>query len=117
MIPVTSTNINETAVYVDTTAVHVDTMVCNPDRLTRVDISETVVRGSDMTVKSAAVETTGVETTGVEPAATEPAMPSTAVPPSACVGEIWLTEDSGAQQRSCNAHDGPHLSRSSLVIP
>jgi hypothetical protein len=111
MIPVTSTNINETAVYVDTTAVHVDTMVCNPDRLTRVDISETVVRGSDMTVKSAAVETTGVE-----PAAVEPAMPSTAVPPSARVGEIWLAEDSGAQQRSCNAHDGPHLSRSGLVI-
>lgn len=115
MIPTTpTTNISDTAVYVDAmaygTAVHVDAIVCDPDLPMRVDSSETVVHGSDMTVKPAAVKS------AVEPTAVEPAMPSASVPPSARVGEIRLAEDNRAQQRSCNAHDGPHLSRGGLVI-
>ena len=81
MIPVTPAVISETAVHVDTTAVDVDTMVCNPDLLTRVDISDIVVHGSDMTVETAAME---------------PAMPSASVP-SARVGKIRLEEDDRAQ--------------------
>ena len=92
MIPVTPAVISETTVHVDTTAVHVDTMVYGtavyvdavvyrPDLLTRVDISDTVVYGSDMTVETAAVET---------------AMPSPSVP-SARVGKIRLEEDHRAQ--------------------
>jgi hypothetical protein len=77
------------------TVVHVDTVVYNADLPRRVDISETVVHGSDMTVKSAAVKS-AVETTTVEAATV----------PSARVGKIWLAEDNRAQQRSCNAHDG-----------
>ena len=83
------------------TVVLVDAVVYNPDLPRRVDISETVLHGSDMTVKSAAVE---------------PAMPSASVP-SACLGNIWLAEDSRAQQHSCNAHDGPHLLWSGFAIP
>ena len=77
MIPMTSAVISETAV-------DVDTMVCNPDLPMRVDSSETVVHGSDVTVKSATMETAAVE------AATIPSA-------SSGVSEIWLTEDSCAQ--------------------
>ena len=84
MIPMTSAVISETAVHVDTTAVDVDTMVCNPELPMRVDSSETVVHGSDVTVKSATMETAAVE------AATIPSA-------SSGVSEIWLTEDSCAQ--------------------
>ena len=102
MIPVTSTNIGETAVYVDT-------MIYNPDLVTRVDISGTVGHGSDVTVKSTPVKS------GVEATAVEPAMPSAPVP-STCVGEIWLAEDSRAQQRSRNAHNEPRLPRSGFAL-
>jgi hypothetical protein len=127
----TSADISVTAVHVDTTAVYVDTMVCNPDLLTRVDISgivvhgsdtpvksADVVHGSDMTVKSADV-VHGSDMTvksAVETAAVEAAMSSASVP-SARVGKIWLAEDDRAQQRSCNAHDGACLPRSGFVIP
>jgi hypothetical protein len=73
MIPVSSANIGERAVYVDT-------MVYDPDLVARVDISETVVHGSDVTAKSGPVKS---------------AMPSAPVS-SACVGKIWLAEDSRA---------------------
>ena len=85
MIPMTSAVISETAVHVDImvygTAVDVDAVVYRPDLLTRVDISDIVVHGSDMTVETAAVET---------------AMPSASVP-SARVGKIRLEEDDRAQ--------------------
>ena len=109
MIPVTPAVISETAVHVNTmvygTAVYVDTMAYSPDLVMRVNIGETVMYGSDVTVKSSAVET----------AAVEPAMPSASVP-SARVGEAWLAEDSRAQQHSCNAHGGSHLLRSGVAI-
>ena len=109
MIPVTPAVISETAVHVDTmvygTAVYVDTMAYSPDLVTRVNISETAVHGSDVTVKSSAVETAAVET----------AMPSASVP-SARVGEVWLAKDNSAQQRSCNGHDGSHPSPGGFMI-
>ena len=70
-------------------------------------------------VKSASVEPASVEPASVEPASVEPASeeppsvkstavetPSAAVPsaPVRCVGEIWLAEDSRAQQSGCNAY-------------
>jgi hypothetical protein len=86
MIPMTSAGISETAV-------HVDTMVYDPDLPTRVNISETVVHGSDMTAKSAAMEAPTVE-----PAMEATAMPSTAMPSAfARVGETWRAEDRHAQ--------------------
>ena len=90
MIPVTPAVISETAVHVHTTAVDVDTMVCNPDLLTRVDISEIAVHGSDTPVKSADV-VHGSDMTvksAVETAAVETAMPSASVP-SVRVGSGW----------------------------
>jgi hypothetical protein len=87
MIPVTPAVISETAV-------HVDTVVCNPDLLTRVDISGIVVHGSDTPVKSADM-VHGSDMT-VETAAVETAMPSASVP-SARVGKIRLAEDHRAQ--------------------
>jgi hypothetical protein len=90
MIPATSTNISETAVYIDA-------VVYSPDLVMHVDISNTGVHGSDVTVKSAAVETSGMEP-AVEPTAVEPAMPTASVPSaSACEGKIRLAEDSRAQ--------------------
>jgi hypothetical protein len=106
MIPMTSAVISETAV-------HVDTVVCNPDLLTRVDISGIVVHGSDTLVKSADV-VHGSDMT-VETAAVKPAVPSASVP-SARVGKIWLAEDHRAHYRSCNAYDGSHLLRSGVAI-
>ncbi len=67
-----------------------------------------------------------MEPTAVEPAAVEPAKsaavetPSAAVPsaptPVRCVGEIWLAEDSRAQQCSCNAHHTPPFTRPGSAI-
>ena len=54
VIPVTATNISETAVYVDT-------VIYSPDLVMHVDISKTDVYGSDVTVKSTAAETGGME--------------------------------------------------------
>ena len=90
------------------------------------DTTETVMDGGDTAVKSAVTpgKSSGVEPaveiTGVEPAAVEPTvetaavetatMPSASVPSaSASVGEIWLAENSRAQQRSCNTHHSPCL--------
>jgi hypothetical protein len=99
--------------------------------------AETVMDGGDTAVKSAAVETSDVksaametsgvkpaamETSGVKPAAMEPtvetaAMSSASMPPaSARLGEIWLAENSRAQQRSCNTRHGPCLPRGGFVI-
>jgi hypothetical protein len=59
-------------------------------------------------MKSASVEPASVKSTAVEPASvksTAVETPSAAVPsaPVRCVGEIWLAEDSRAQQSGCNA--------------
>lgn len=96
-----------------------------------VDTAETAMHGGDTAVKSTAVETTveatGVETTGVdtaameavvEPAAVEPATMEAAAMSSAStrMGEIWLAENSRAQQRSCNAHHSPCLPGGGFVI-
>jgi hypothetical protein len=93
-----------TSADISETAVHVDTVVYYPDLLTGVDISETVVNGSDTPVKSA-----------VEATAVEPAMPPSSVP-SARVGKIRLAEDDRAQQRSCNAYNGPYPPGDGFVI-
>jgi hypothetical protein len=93
------------------------------------DTAETVMDGGDTAVKpgvapgkSTAVEPAGVEPT-VETAAVETAtmpsatMPSASVPSaSASVGEIWLAENSRAQQRSCNTHHSPCLPGSGFPI-
>jgi hypothetical protein len=92
-----------TSADISETAVHVDTVVYNPDLLTGVDISETVVHGSDTPVKSAG-SVHGSDMT--VKSAVEPAMPPASVP-SARVGKIRLAEDDRAQQRSCNAYNGP----------
>ena len=84
-------------------------IVYNPNLLTLVGTTETVIRDGDTGVKSAAVEPSTVETAAVETAS----VPSA----SASVGEIWLTEDSRAQQRSCNTHHSPCLPRSGFVVP
>jgi hypothetical protein len=67
-------------------------------------------------VKSTAVETAAVKSTTVEAAAVE--TPSAAVPsaPVRCVGEIWLAENSRAQQRSCNADHTPPFAGSGSAI-
>jgi hypothetical protein len=63
-------------------------------------------------MKSTAVETAAVKSAksaAVEAAAVETpfaAMESAAATMS-CVGEIWLAENSRAQQRGCNAHHPP----------
>jgi hypothetical protein len=77
-------------------------------------------------VKSTAVETAAVKSTTVEAAAVEAAAveaaavetPSAAVPsaPVRCVGEIWLAENSRAQQRSCNADHTPPFAGSGSAI-
>jgi hypothetical protein len=86
-----------------------------------VDMAETVMDSGDTAMKSISVKITGVEPTGVEPTGVEPtgvktaavktaavktAAVKTAAMPSASarVREIWLAEDSCAQQRGCNAH-------------
>jgi hypothetical protein len=67
-------------------------------------------------VKSTAVEAAAVKSTTVEAAAVE--TPSAAVPsaPVRCVGEIWLAENSRAQQRSCNADHTPPFAGSGSAI-
>ena len=54
-------------------------------------------------VKSASMKSASVEPASVKSTAVE--TPSAAVPsaPVRCVGEIWLAEDSRAQQSGCNA--------------
>jgi hypothetical protein len=97
-----------TSADISETAVHVDTVVYYPDLLTGVDIRGTVVHGSDTPVKSAD-SVHGSDMTvksAVETTAVEPAMPPASVP-SARVGKIRLAEDDRAQQRSCNAYNGP----------
>jgi hypothetical protein len=92
-----------TSADISETGVHVDTVVYYPDLLTGVDISETVVNGSDTPVKS----TRSVHGSDMTvKSAVEPAMPPASVP-SARVGKIRLAEDDRAQQRSCNAYNGP----------
>ena len=54
---------------------------------------EPTVGGGDMAVKSAAVPSASMR-----------------------VGEIWLAENSRAQQRSCDAHHSPCLLRGGFVI-
>jgi hypothetical protein len=67
-------------------------------------------------VETAAVETAAVKSTTVEAAAVE--TPSAAVPsaPVRRVGEIWLAENSRAQQRSCNADHTPPFAGSGSAI-
>jgi hypothetical protein len=81
-------------------------------------MAETVMDSGDTAMKSVSVKTTGVEPAGVEPAAVKTAAVKTPAMPSASarVREIWLAEDSCAQQRSCNAHHSLCLSRSGFVI-
>jgi hypothetical protein len=86
-------------------------------------MAETVMDSGDTAMKSVSVKTTGVEPAGVEPAAVKTtavktAAVKTAAMPSASarVREIWLAEDSCAQQRGCNAHHSLCLSRSDFVI-
>ena len=83
-----------TSAVISETPVHVDTVVCNPNLLTRVDIGGIVVHGSDTPVKSADVVHCSNMT--VKSAAVETAMPSASVP-SARVGKIRLEEDDRAQ--------------------
>jgi hypothetical protein len=76
-----------------------------------------VMDGGDTGVKSAAVKTTGVEPAAVEPAMEPTAVESATVPStSASLGEIWLADDSRAQQRSCNAHHSSSLPGGGFVI-
>ena len=70
--------------------------------VTPLDFSETVVHGSDMTVKSV------VESATV-PFATVPSA-------SARVSEVWLKEDDSAQQRNCYARNRPRLLGGNVVI-
>jgi hypothetical protein len=79
--------------------------------VTPLDISETAVRGSDMTVKSAALKSAALKS------AMEPTVPSATVPSaSARMNEIWLAEDHHTQQRGCYAHNEPCLFGGGLVI-
>ena len=74
--------------------------------VTPLHFSETVVHGSDMTVKSAAVKSAAVKSAAVESAT----LPFATVPSaSARVSEVWLKEDDSAQQRNCYARNRPRL--------
>jgi hypothetical protein len=64
-----------------------------------VPASEAVVLAREAAVKAAPMERNGAETAAVR-----------------CVGEIWLAEDSRAQQCSCNAHDAPTFARPGFAI-
>jgi hypothetical protein len=70
------------------------------------------VKPGKPTVEAATVEAAAVEATA--PVET----PSAAVPsaPVRCVGEIWLAENSRAQQCGCNAHQTPTFARPGSAI-
>jgi hypothetical protein len=68
-------------------------------------------------MKSTAVKSTAVKSTAVKTAAVKTAAVKTAAASMRrCAGEVWLAEDSRAQQRGCNAHHNPCLPARGSVV-